>query len=216
MKKDNYIDINKSTYNIVANELKERHQYLRKNEPTAKDYYDKIMKYMKKKDYIKYLELGPGDGHILKFFASKNIETYAIEISENMCKLCNNVSPKTKIINENILNFDFDNNFDIIFAGSFIHLFNKIDLNIVMNKVYNWLDENGIFFAYTTKHEIDEEGYFSKEKTNYEQENVRFRHKFTKTALIQLFEEHKFKILEHYEISEPENNRIWQFVIACK
>ncbi len=85
-----------------------------------------------------------------------------------------------------------------------------------MNKVYNWLDENGIFFAYTTKHEIDEEGYFAKEKTNYEQENVRFKRKFTKKSLIQLFEEHKFKILEHYEISEPENNRIWQFVIACK
>lgn len=216
MKKDNYIDINKSTYNEVASELKDRHQYLRTNEPTAHDYYDKIMKYLKKKNNIKYLELGPGDGNILKYFSSQNIDTYAIEISENMCELCNNVSPKTQIINENILDFDFDNKFDIIFAGSFIHLFNKDDLNIVMNKVYEWLDEKGIFFVYTTKHETDEEGYFSKEKTNYKQENVRFRHRFTKDSLAQLFEKHNFKILEHYEIPEPENNRIWQFVIASK
>lgn len=217
MRKDNYIDINKSTYDQVASELLDRHKYLRVNEPTPENYYDKVMKYIKNSNSLKYLELGPGDGYVLSFFADKGIETHAIEISGEMSKICKKKSPNTELINDNILNVNYENNkFDIIFAGSFIHLFNKDDLAIIMNKIYDWLDKEGIFFAYTTKHEIDEEGFFSKEKTNYKKENVRFRHNFTRESLDNLLEEHNFKILEHYEISEPENNRIWQFIIGCK
>lgn len=215
---EDYINVNKNTYDKVASELEKRHKYLRINEPTPENYYDKIMKYIKKrKRNLKYLELGPGDGYVLKYFSSKNIETYAVEISEEMTKICKNNSPTTKILNDNILNVNYKNNeFDIIFAGSFIHLFNKSDLNIIMNKIYDWLNEDGIFFVYTTKHEIDEEGYFSKERTNYKHENIRFRHNFTKDSLANLLKEHGFKILEHYEITEPENDRIWQFVIVNK
>lgn len=217
MIKDNYIDINKSTYDQVASELAARHEYLRVNEPTPENYYDKIMKYLKKRDSLKYLELGPGDGYVLSYFAERGIQTYAVEISEEMFKICKKRSSNTEILNDNILNVNYENDmFDIIFAGSFIHLFNKNDLTIIMNKIYNWLDKDGIFFAYTTKHDIDEEGYFSKEKTNYKKENIRFRHNFTKESLANLLSEHKFKILEHYEITEPENNRIWQFIIGCK
>lgn len=85
-----------------------------------------------------------------------------------------------------------------------------------MNKIYKWLKKDGIFFAYTTLHEEDQEGYFSKEKSNYLNENVRFRHRFTKESLSNVFLKHNFSILEHYDISEPENDRIWQFIISTK
>lgn len=217
MENKSYIEINKDTYNKVAKELNNRHKKLGKNEPTPKNYYDKIFKYINKNEKIKYLELGPGDGNVLKYFANNNIETYAIENSESMIELCKKQSPNSEIIEDNILNVNFsDNSFDIIFAGSFIHLFPKNDLELVMNKIYKWLKKDGIFFAYTTLHEEDQEGYFSKEKSNYLNENVRFRHRFTKESLSKVFMKHNFSILEHYDITEPENDRIWQFIISTK
>ncbi len=217
MKYKNYSEINKDTYNNVAKELVNRHKKLGKNEPSPKNYYDKILSYINNTDSIKYLELGPGDGNVLKYFASKNIQTYAIENSESMIKLCKKQSPNSKIIEDNILNVNFDSDtFDIIFAGSFIHLFPKKDLKIVMNKIYKWLNKDGIFFSYTTLHEQDKEGYFSKEKNNYSKENIRFRHQFTSESLNELFIKNNFSILEHYQITEPENDRIWQFIIAAK
>lgn len=217
MRNNNYIEINKNTYNEVAKDLMNRHKKVGKNEPKAQDYYDKIFMYLNKKGSIKYLELGPGDGNILKFFDGKNIETYAIENSEEMVKLCKKVSPHTQIIEDNILDVNLsDRMFDIVFAGSFVHLFPSKDVNIVMNKVYNWLKDDGIFFVYTTLHSKDEEGYYSKTKSIYPNENKRFRHKYTKESLNKLFVDNGFLILEHYHISEPENNKEWQFVIAMK
>lgn len=213
----NYIKVNKETYDKVARDLKKRHDNLGVNEPTPKDYYNKIMNYISKRENLKYLELGPGDGHVLKYFSKQNIESYAIEISDKMIELCQKNSPKTKIINENILNVDFEEEkFDIIFAGSFIHLFSENDLDIIMKKIYKWLNDGGVFFAYTTLHEVDEEGYFSKQKEIYKKENVRFRRHFTRKSLEELFKRYKFLIQEHYEIEEPENNRTWQFVIVTK
>lgn len=217
MNSDNYIDINKNTYNQVANDLINRHKKVGKNEPTAKDYYDKIFKYIDNTKNIKYLELGPGDGFILKYFANQNLDTYAIENSEEMIKICKMNSPHTKLIGENILNVELDSNtFDIVFAGSFIHLFLQNDVDIIMKKVYNWLKKDGIFFAYTTSHNKDEEGYYSKTKGIYPNENKRFRHRYTKETFNELFVKNGFIVLEHYQIFEPENNKEWQFVLAKK
>lgn len=65
-------------------------------------------------------------------------------------------------------------------------------------------------------HPKDEEGYFSKDKSNYKNQNKRFRHKFTKESLSNLLNDYNFKILEHYDISEPENNKILQFIVSKK
>ena len=62
---NDYVEINKNTYNQVAKDLVNRHKKRGKNEPRAEDYYNKIFKYLNNKEKIKYLELGPGDGKIL-------------------------------------------------------------------------------------------------------------------------------------------------------
>lgn len=217
MNADNYIEMNKNTYNQVANDLINRHQKVGQNEPSAIDYYDKIFNYIDYKEDIKYLELGPGDGFVLKYFSNQKLDTYAIENSEEMIKICKTNSPNTKIIEDNILNVKLNSNtFDIVFAGSFIHLFPLDDANIVMRKVYDWLKKEGIFFAYTTCHNKDEEGYYSKIKEIYSNKNKRFRHRYTKESFNELFANNGFIVLEHYYISEPENNREWQFVLSKK
>ena len=217
MNYDDYVSINKKTYDDVSLELKERHKRMGINEPTVEQYYQKIIKYLKHKDNLKYLELGPGDGKVLSYFSKNILDTTAIEISEKMAQLCLETSPTTKIIQDDIKNVTLNNeSFDIIFAGSFVHLFPEKDLTIVMKKAHDWLKKDGVFFIYTTVHDKDEEGYFAKEKSNYSKQNVRFRHHFTNASLEKLLINHNFKILEHYEIPEPENNRLWQFLIATK
>lgn len=212
-----YIKLNKETYDNVSKELEDRHKVVRQNEPTPKDYYNRIVKYLEKKDNLNYLELGPGDGIVLKEFADNNFSTTAIEISNEMIKLSKKNSNNTLYINDDIKNVNLKHNYyDVIFAGSFIHLFPMDDLKIVLEKIYNWLNNNGIFFLYTTLHLVDEEGYLKKDKLNYTNENVRFRHRFTEKTLKDVLNDFNFKILEYYTISEPENDRIWQFCICKK
>ena len=49
--KENYVELNKETYNQVAKDLMNRHKKTRKNEPKAEDYYNKIFKYLKRKEF---------------------------------------------------------------------------------------------------------------------------------------------------------------------
>lgn len=217
MNDNSYIKINKKTYDDVALDLEKRHQRVGVNEPTPDDYYKKITYYLGKDKDLDFLELGPGDGIILKKFSECGFNTTAIEISTNMIELSKKNSSKTHYINDDIKNVNFDGKqFDVIFAGSFIHLFPKDDLKIIMDKIFSWLKKDGVFFLYTTFHKKDEEGFFKKEKSNYSKENVRFRHNFTKESLCNLLTNHNFKIIEHYTIDEPENGRVWQFCICSK
>ena len=61
-----------------------------------------------------------------------------------------------------------------------------------------------------------EEGFFSKTKSIYPNENVRFRHNYTEESLKKLFTDNGFEVVDYYQIPEPENNKIWQFIIGKK
>jgi len=210
-----YINTNKQNYDKMAKKYKERHKSYGVNEPKPEDYLKVILNSLTKTNNLKSLELGPGSGEILECFEKNGIETTAIEISEEMVKVAKEKSPSTEFINDNVLNVDFeDNSFDIIFAGSFIHLFQKDDLSMVMKKMYKWIDLNGVIFIYTTLHDEDDEGFFH--KGDYEGKIVRYRHLFSEKSLKQLITDNNFEMLNYYQIKEPEREKIWQFCLFKK
>ncbi|MDE5831236.1 MAG: rRNA adenine N-6-methyltransferase family protein, partial [Clostridia bacterium] len=78
-----YISINKETYNKLAKEYRER------DYAVQDDFYINTMfKNLDLKEGKRILEIGPGRGDRLKNFCDLNLDVTAIELSEEMCKLC--------------------------------------------------------------------------------------------------------------------------------
>ena len=66
MDEKNYIEINRTSYDIVAEEYKEKY----KNNSGANKFYEILQEFVlskKNKDNPKMLEIGPGTGTLLKF-----------------------------------------------------------------------------------------------------------------------------------------------------
>lgn len=113
-----YIRINEETYNKLAKEYNER------DYAVQDDFYINTMfEDIDFKEGQKILEIGPGRGARLKNFCDFNLDVTAIELSEEMCKLCVQKAPKAKIINKNVLECDFDFQFDFIYMEAVIHNF---------------------------------------------------------------------------------------------
>ena len=212
---EDYVDVNKNSHNDIAHEYVERHKTRGINEPNYDEYWNLIMKHVDYNTNLKVLELGPGQGLMLKYMEEQKVRTMAIELSDKMLELAKKESPNTFYIDDDIRNVNLHNNqFDIIFAGSFVHLFQKDDLNLVMNKICSWLKKDGALFFYTTIHEKDEEDFF--EKSDYKSSVKRYRRKFTKDSFEKLLLDHNLETLEFFTREEPERNKNWQFYLCRK
>ena len=123
MSEKDYIEINKASYDIVAEEYRTKY----KNNDGANKFYDILQEFVLNKkngDISKMLEIGPGVGTLLKIFEEKGFRTTAVELSENMASLACENSTNSVIINNNILEINFmPKQFDFILAMAVIHNF---------------------------------------------------------------------------------------------
>lgn len=166
MDEKNYIEINRTSYDIVAEEYKEKY----KNNSGANKFYEILQEFVlskKNKDNPKMLEIGPGTGTLLKLFEEKNFRTTAVELSKNMASLACEASNNSVIINGNILDINFmPKQFDFILAMAVIHNFPENDLIKLLDKIKLWLKDDGCFILDTTNNPITETGFFEKEDYN--------------------------------------------------
>ena len=207
-----YIEINKNAYEILANE------YNTRNYKIGYDFWNNIYDdlNLKNKENIKILEIGPGHGRNIKFFKQYNnkFKITALEISKNMCNIIKKDNPDVQIINDNILNYSFENDqFDIIQMIAVIHLFPIEDAKIVLRNVKKSLKEDGYLIIGTTINEKDMEGYYEKEDYNIKVK--RFRHKYTKETYEKLLNECGFEIYKPYFFNENDRNKLW-YDAVCK
>ncbi len=207
-----YIEINKNAYEILANE------YNTRNYKIGYDFWNNIYDdlNLKNKENIKILEIGPGHGRNIKFFKQYNnkFKITALEISKNMCNIIKKDNPDVQIINDNILNYSFENDqFDIIQMIAVIHLFPIEDAKIVLRNVKKSLKEDGYLIIGTTINEKDMEGYYEKEDYNIKVK--RFRHKYTKETYEKLLNECGFEIYKPYFVNENDRNKLW-YDAVCK
>ena len=68
----------------------------------------------------------------------------AVELSDEMCKLCIKKVPNATIINKNILECNFDEQFDFIYMNAVIHNFPISDAKLLLRLIPNWLKDDGI------------------------------------------------------------------------
>ena len=207
-----YIEINKKAYEILANE------YNTRNYKIGYDFWNNIYDdlNLKNKKDIEVLEIGPGHGRNIKIFKQYNnkFKITVLEIAENMCNIIRKDNPDIQIINDNILDYNFENKqFDIIQMIAVIHLFPIEDAKKVLKNVRKSLKENGYLIIGTTINKNDMEGYYQKEDYNIKVK--RFRHKYTKESYERLLNECGFEIYKPYLVNESDRNKLW-YDAVCK
>ena len=208
---NDYIKINKDAYNNLAKEYDER-TYAVKDE----FYKDIMFKDLNLKKGAKILEIGPGRGARLKLFCDYGLDVTAIELSEEMSKLCLKKAPEAKIINKNVFECDFNYKFDFIYMEAVIHNFPINDAKKLLKLVYKWLKDDGILICTTTVDKNDSEDY--EEKKDYQNKIKRFRHRYTESSFENLFKETNFKILDkkYKEEIDEARNKLWQILYLGK
>jgi 2-polyprenyl-3-methyl-5-hydroxy-6-metoxy-1,4-benzoquinol methylase len=154
------------------------------------------------------LELGPGSGLNLSFFADEGFRTWGIDISQKMIDLSRRLSPGTEYFIGDLLDYDFKNlRFEGIFAKEFIHLLQKNDAVHVLKKARELLVPSGALFLGTTVHGKSEEGYF--EKSDYSGQPKRFRKRWTEEELLEMVSSLDFQVLHRGYHIEPDKNKKW-------
>lgn len=207
MNEKDYIEINKASYNIVAEEYKTKY----KNNDGANKFYDILQEFVlnkKNDDFSKMLEIGPGVGTLLKIFEEKGFRTTAVELSENMASLACENSSNSVIINNNILEINFmPKQFDFILAMAVIHNFPEEDLIKLLDKIKVWLKDDGFFILDTTNNQVTETGFFEKE--DYNNNVVRYRRKWKKEDLESFMEKQGFYIQDSVVYKDSTSNKEW-------
>ena len=144
-----YIEINKNAYELLANE------YDTRNYEVGYDFWNNIYDdlNLRNKKNIEILEIGPGHGRNVKIFKQYNneLKITVLEISENMCNIIRKDNPDIQIINDNILDYNFENRkFDVIQMIAVIHLFPIEDAKRVLKIIREALKEDGYLIIGTT------------------------------------------------------------------
>lgn len=210
MKKE-YIKVNKNAYDELAEEYLERYYSIKS------DYYKRVMfKNIDFKENEKILEIGPGVGNMLKIFDGYGLNITAIELSEKMSKICQTRVPRANIINKDVLECEFNYQFDYIFMSVVIHCFPIVEARKVLKLIRKWLKDDGILICTTTVEENDGEGY--ELKKDYKKQQKRFRHRFTKESFDELFLQENFKIMDkkYKEEKDEIRTKMWQILYLKK
>lgn len=124
------------------------------------------------------------------------------------------MSPHTKLIEADILSFEFPASYEIIYCGALIHLFTLEDAQRLLSRIYDALTPGGILFINTTIHETSSEGYY--EKHDYAQKVKRYRHRYTKEEFVHSIESSGFRIIDTLSTYENHRDKYWLALICEK
>jgi SAM-dependent methyltransferase len=207
-----YIVANRAAYDALAEEYLERAG--RSTEP-VEVLAGKPLDYARRRfANIRALEIGPGSGEICAHFEGQKCTTTAIDVSAKILKNVTTLSPRTKTICADILDFDLGQAcYELIYCGALIHLFTLEDAHTVMSRIYQALPKGGILFMNTTIHPESEEGYY--EKMDYQQKLRRYRHRYTEPEFRSLLLETGLQIVDRITTDEHDRDKYW-LALICK
>lgn len=106
---------------------------------------DSFLELLKNEGKTSILDIGAGTGRDSKFFMDKNMDVTAVDLSDEMIKLC-----QVKGINSQRLDFynlhEIGKKFDAVWSmNSLLHV-KKADLGSVLEEIKNVLNPSGLFF----------------------------------------------------------------------
>ena len=116
------LEENKKVFEVIAQEFSETRK---ENWPEIEE----LVKFVKPQDKI--LDLGCGNGRLLKIFLEKNLEIdyTGVDKCEKLIEIAKNQFPQTKFLAADVLNLPFkEKEFDSVFAIAFLHHFPSEEL----------------------------------------------------------------------------------------
>ncbi len=132
----NILEVNKKTYDKIAEKFSETRRFLWKDFNIFKPYI---------REQQRVLDIGCGNGRLLELFDFE-VDYTGIDFSENLLKIAKQKYPYAKFFNKDILNLDFKQKFDIIFLISVLNHFPKVYHQQIMKQIYKNLRKGGYLF----------------------------------------------------------------------
>lgn len=205
-----YITINRICYDELAKQYEKRVETSSPYEESPEKLGNFALSHLSLNCSRKYLvaEIGPGAGKMLRYFESHDCRTVGIELSEEMTKIAQKVSPESMIINDDVFNVNFiEEQFDLVYMGAIIHLFSKDDALELLLKVKRWIKKDGFMFINTTCCKKSEEGIFT--KIDYSGEIKRFRRDWIEEEFFTFVNEAGFDIVDVMYTNEVDRDKKW-------
>lgn len=109
------------------------------------------------------LEIGCGDGRDAKEILKRTKNYLGVDISESMVAIAQEYVPKGKFKVLDIENYIFPNNLDLIFSFASLLHSDKKNVESIIKKAYQALNENGVFYIslkYDNYHEASKSDEF--------------------------------------------------------
>jgi tRNA (cmo5U34)-methyltransferase len=101
------------------------------------------------KDAKNIIDLGSGTGlQLIKLYkVFPNVDTIAIDVSDEMLKKLEerHISDNITIVNKSFFDYDFGKDIDAVISTQALHHFEPSDKLVLYKKVYDCLNDNGVF-----------------------------------------------------------------------
>src|SRR3989344_2634629 len=126
---------------------KEYDSIVPQNKDIAKFFIDKLNKFKINKN-SSIMELCAGTGLISELIYKNSFNNITlVDISVNCLKEAKKKIPKFNIIKSNVIDFNTNKKYDIIYESMGFDNFDDTELRLILNKIKKFLNNNGIFMA---------------------------------------------------------------------
>ncbi len=199
----------KKVYDELAEEYERRSDSLLAVTEDAMNYFSS---YIKPKGLV--LDIGCGVGIAMSVLAKKGFKIVGIEISPKMAEFAEKRNPGAKVIVGDFLETKFDDKYDAILAFAFIHLFPKVEILKIFDKIKLILRPGGVALLSSTESFESKEGIYVKE--DFGKKYKRFRKFWTEQELRESLIQAGFKELALKKFTDP-FGKVWMdFVVKVK
>lgn len=180
---------NRQTYDAIATKYEENYG----NIPAAIEYAEYVVEQVKQIAKPRILDLGCGTGTILKIFEEtiSEAELVGVDFSEELLKIARTKLMGAKLICQDFASFGDTQKYDVVIATfSLIHS-TDAELELMIPKVYEMLNDNGYFYAsfiLGKGEKMEPEALDPTQKTYFNFHNEKY--------LKDLFARNKFKVVK--------------------
>lgn len=162
----------------------------------------------------KVFEIGSGDGTNAKYIEELGYDVTASDVAEDFIHAINEKGLKT--IKFNVLNDELVQKYSVVFCWRvFVH-FTKEDVEKVLQKVYNLLENDGLLIFNVMNREIkNTDGEWVDFSNEYHMGAERYYHYFREKDLNELIHKAGYKIHDFHK-EGGENNNKWLVYVLQK